>query len=231
MRMQLWDHSLADLVLKGGPIMWPLLLCSIVALALILDRAIAHLRMRVDYPKFVRELAARVTGGELDDARELCNSQRGPIAATAGAYLDTVDLDDDARGSVVAREGALALEGAERRLRGLSTIAHLATLLGLLGTVAGLVGAFHQIELAGGQVQPSDLASGIWEALLTTVFGLTIAIPCLAAFHSLESRADQMARRMGFIVSYLDQWLGKHTARAQSEEAQRGSLPAAVGQD
>ncbi len=228
--MQVWNHSLAELVLKGGPIMWPLLGCSVVALALILDRSLAHIRMRLDYPKFVGELAARVTTGKLEQARELCSTYRGPVAATAGAYLDTIDLDDDARGSVVAREGALALEGAEQRLRGLSTIAHLATLLGLLGTVAGLVGAFHQIELAGGQVQPSDLAAGIWEALLTTVFGLAIAIPCLAAFHSLESRADQMARRMSFIVSYLDQWLGKHTAQMHSDEGERDSLPAAVGQ-
>ena len=85
-------------------------------------------------------------------------------------------------------------------------MAQVATLLGLLGTVAGLVSAFHQIELNAGQIQPGDLAEGIWAALLTTVFGLTIAIPSLLAFHFFESRIDRIENKMSFVVSYLDQW-------------------------
>ena len=73
--------------------------------------------------------------------------------------------------------------------------------------MAGLVGAFHQIELKGGQVQPGDLASGIWSALLTTVCGLTIALPCLAAYHLLQSVAGRAALQMQWITSQLDEWL------------------------
>lgn len=209
--MLLWGQSLGELLSKGGPVMWPLLGCSVIGLALIADRSLVYLRMHLDYRAFVAALKDRIDAGRLDEAAALCKRTTSPVAVTAGAYLAGLDLDDDARTSVVQREGGLALQAAERRLRALSALAHLATLLGLLGTVAGLVGAFHTIELAGGKVQPSDLASGIWEALLTTVFGLTIAIPCLAAYHGFESAADRMALRMSFVVSYLDQWLGKHS--------------------
>jgi biopolymer transport protein ExbB len=211
--MTIWDQTLGQLLVRGGPVMWPLLGCSVLGLALILDRGLAHLRMRIDYQGFVEQMRVRVREGRLQEAAALCGANASPVAKAAGAYLAGLGLDDEVRASVVEREGSLALEAAERRLRGLAAVAHVSTLLGLLGTVAGLVGAFHTIELSGGVVQPSDLASGIWEALLTTVFGLSIAIPCLIAFHAFESRADAMARRMSFTVSYLDQWLGKHTGR------------------
>src|SRR3989338_4894271 len=98
------------------------------------------------------------------------------------------------------------------RLQALAAITHLAPLLGLLGTVTGLVTAFHQIEILGGTVQPNDLAAGIWEALITTVFGLVIAIPAMAAYHGFESSADQTARRMQFVISELDEFFGKRSA-------------------
>ena len=93
----------------------------------------------------------------------------------------------------------------------IAAIAHIAPLLGLIGTVTGLVSAFHQIERLGGSVQPSDLAGGIWSAMLTTVFGLVVAIPCMAAYHGFESWADRIARRMQFVVSELDEFFGKRS--------------------
>jgi biopolymer transport protein ExbB len=224
--VSLWQHTLDELFLRGGPLMWPLLLCSIVALALMLDRGVAHLRAGLDYGSFIARLRDLTTGGRLPDAVRMCSGLRGPIARTAEAYLRHVELEDELRGSIVEREGSQALEAVEHRQRGLSAVAHIATLTGLLGTVVGLVGAFHQIELAGGHVQPSDLAAGIWQALLTTVFGLTVAIPSFVAFHLFESRADRMARRMGFVVSYLDQWLGKRTAHRRDEAAPSQPAPA-----
>jgi len=101
----------------------------------------------------------------------------------------------------------------------------------LLGTVTGLVEAFHEIELRGGQVQPADLASGIWEALLTTVFGLVIAIPCVAAYGWLDRRVTSIALQMEWIVTYLDEWL--HLAHTDSTPAIAASLPkihSAVGE-
>jgi len=189
--------------------MWPLLGCSVVAVALVIDRLIALVSVRLNFTRFAKELEHHLADGDSSAAIALCGSRRSPVARTAKAYLTQLRTTRDERHSIVRREGALALEKVEKRLRGLATIAQVSTLMGLLGTVAGLVAAFRQIELASGQVQPGDLAEGIWAALLTTVFGLTIAIPSFLASQAFESRVDAIARRMEFIVSYLDQWLGE----------------------
>ena len=102
-------------------------------------------------------------------------------------------------------------------------------LLGLIGTVIGLVAAFLQIELNAGQVQPGDLAEGIWAALLTTVFGLCIAIPTFLILQVFESRVDRMARRMSYVVAYLDQWLGRKTASVVSRKKSKTEEPVASG--
>jgi len=99
----------------------------------------------------------------------------------------------------------------ELRLRMLSSISHISPLMGLLGTVLGMVAAFAQIDMNEGIVEAGDLASGIWKALLTTVFGLTIAIPCMASFHAFEGFADKVSRQMQFIVTTLDECFGKVT--------------------
>jgi biopolymer transport protein ExbB len=104
----------------------------------------------------------------------------------------------------VKRAGALVLEGVEKRLRVLAAISHLAPLVGLLGTVTGMVMAFARIETLEGAPRPADLAGGIWEALLTTVFGLAVAIPCMAAYHAYDSVADKIARRMELAITALD---------------------------
>ena len=218
--MILWGKTLRELFDLGGYLMWPLLVFSILAAALVLDRTWTHYRLRLDFRRFVDHLQKLVSAGKTAQAVEFCARHRSPVARTAEAYLRHLDRADEIRSGAVELEGAQALELLEQRQRGLSALAHIATLTGLLGTVAGLVRAFQQIEAAGGQVQPSDLAGGIWAALLTTVFGLTIAIPSFIAFHWFESRSDRKARRMEYIVSYLDQWLGRHTTgRPRSADA------------
>ena len=108
---------------------------------------------------------------------------------------------------ILGREASRQVTRLERDMNWLATIASIATLLGLLGTVTGLVTAFHQIEVHGGQAQPGDLAAGIWEALITTVFGLVIAIPSMAAYQLLSHWAGAVALQMEWIVAYLEEWL------------------------
>ncbi len=192
--------------------MWPLLVCSIVGFAIILERTLYFLWLRLDYTRFSQELKELLVKRKMKEALLLCRKHANPIPKIAEQYLKNLN-HDQLRGEILKREGSIALEKVETRLRALAAITHIAPLLGLLGTVTGLVAAFHRIEVLGGQVQPSDLASGIWEALLTTVYGLVIAIPCMAAYHSFESAADRIARRMQFMISELDEFFGKNSAR------------------
>lgn len=224
----LWDQTLIGLFQKGGFAMWPLLACSILGLAIILERGVYFFRLRLDYEKFAGELKQQLLKRRLKEALALSHKHPNPVPRIAEHYLRNLKKDS-LRNEVLKREGSVALEKIETRLRPLAALTHIAPLLGLLGTVTGLVTAFHQIEILGGQVQPGDLAAGIWEALITTVFGLVIAIPCMAAYHGFESAADRIARRMQFMVSELDEFFGKHSVgdfQAEDIEAANATMRA-----
>lgn len=191
--------------------MWPLLVCSVIGFAIIVERSLYFYRLRFSYKVFGDELKKLLSKKKIKEALVFCRRHSNPVPRIAEHYLRNLN-SDSLRNEILKREGSYALEQVETRLRALAAITHIAPLLGLLGTVTGLVTAFHQIEILGGQVQPGDLAAGIWEALITTVFGLVIAIPTMAAYHGFESNADSIARRMQFIVSELDEFFGKNSS-------------------
>ena len=209
-----------DIFLRGGIVMWPLLFCSVLGAAVILDRAVFFLRLRATN---LRRLQDRVVGdlrrGDGEAALRAARSSDHPVARVAASYLENLDRPAALRTEIVRREGSLQLERVEKRLRVLAAISHLAPLLGLLGTVLGMVLAFAKIEGLQGAMKPADLAGGIWQALLTTVFGLVVAIPCMAAYHGFEGLADKIARRMQFIVTSLDEALGQAGGDLVQEES------------
>ena len=203
----MWGQSVSELFERGGPVMWPLLGCSILAVALIAERVLVYQRLRVAYGPLLAELESRIADGSLDQVVDRHGSSRRPLHRVLVAYLRHRGAEKPFRDQVVLREASQQVARYDRRLNWLGILTHATPLLGLLGTVAGLVDAFHQIELKGGQVQPGDLAGGIWSALLTTVCGLTIALPCLAAYHLLQSVAGRAALQMQWLTSQLDEWL------------------------
>ncbi len=221
--------DIIELFLRGGIVMWPLLVCSVLGLAIIVDRFVAYLLIRADYARFGRELSEIV----LMDGRgaaagiAFCKQKRHPVARVAQIYLENLKQNDSLRVDLIKRQGSIEIEKVERWLRALSSIAHIAPLMGLLGTVLGMVAAFAQIDMNQGIVEAGDLAAGIWEALLTTVFGLTVAIPCMASFHAFEGFADKVSRQMQFLVTSLDECFGKVTdavVTASEPEAQESEM-------
>ena len=220
--MLFWDQTLAELFLKGSFVMIPLLICCVLGATIIVERGIYYMRLRFSYEKFskgLRSMLQKENG--FREAIVYSRKKGNPISRLAEMYILHVQ-NDGLREEILNREGSLALEKMEAHLRTLAAITHLAPLLGLLGTVTGLVTAFHQIEIVGGQVQASQLAGGIWEALITTVFGLVIAIPCMAAYHGYESHVDRVSRRMQFIVTDLDEYFGKTTGPKRNERVAYG---------
>jgi len=203
-----WDQSLLELFRKGGFAMWPLLVCSILGIAIVIERGVYFTRLRLPYARFLADLKARLQRGDTRQAISLCLKHANPVPHVAAEYLKHLK-HDALREEVLKKTGSYVLEKIESRLRILAALTHIAPLLGLLGTVMGLVSAFHRIELLGGQVQPGDLAAGIWEALITTVFGLIIAIPCMAAYHGFEGAADRITRQMQLIIAELNAFFGK----------------------
>jgi biopolymer transport protein ExbB len=183
----------AEIFEKGGPIVWVLLAYSIIALALVLERVLHFTLMKRLPGDFEQGLKMAFSENCVDTYLE---SLKGPDArimqAIKQASLEGIsDLD-----SVASRIGSEELQRMERGFRTLSILGHTAPLLGLLGTIIGMIKAFMVIEVAGGQVDSQALAGGIWEAMLTTGVGLTVAIPVLLLLHMLESVADKRAHGM-----------------------------------
>ncbi len=206
---------------KGGPLMWVLLALSVVAVAVILDRIVVYLSYGLWPDRWLRGLEDSLREGRIEEAGASAKNNPHPVARVVEAYLDNRNLPGKIRLEAVKRAGSLSLEKVEARIRVLAAIAHLSPLIGLLGTVIGMVVAFSQIQALQGTVKPGDLAGGIWEALLTTVFGLAVAIPSMAAFHAFESHADKIARRMEMAIGILDEVLDAGQADVSRAESLR----------
>jgi len=179
---------------QGGPVMLVLLIFSVTALAIILLKAYQFWTLRIHRTRFVDQVIELLEQGETIKAQKILEQRNHPVSEVLLTTLSTAlrhDMDAKDRESEIQRVGSRVIRDMESWLRGLSSIAHLSPLLGLLGTVLGMIAAFMQLEAAGSQVHPALLAGGIWEALLTTAFGLAIAIPAMAAYHYLEGWVDR----------------------------------------
>lgn len=211
----MWGHSLWELFQRGGLVMWPLLAFSIVAFAIVVERAFAFLLQAGSYQAFVKRLHERLgsdsTGGA---ALQYAETDRTPLGRLTQVYLLHRGESEKSLDERLGLEASQSLASMEQRLHWLSVIGAIAPMLGLLGTVLGLVEAFHQIEVQGGQVQPGDLAAGIWKALLTTVYGLIVALPTLAAWHLLQQRVSTVALQMQWLTARLN----GHFSRSKGAE-------------
>jgi biopolymer transport protein ExbB len=171
--------------------MIPIILCSVIGLALILDRIYSYRKMRLSgfkVPDGVKKALAR---GDLSGATDLLD----PHLAGGAVLLEAMARHREGGGGIQATFNLAASDlvgRMETSLRGLATVAALAPLLGLLGTVIGMIRAFMVIESHGSAVSPALLAGGIWEALLTTAAGLSVAIPCLLFHNLFQGRIEQV---------------------------------------
>ena len=202
----MWGLDIWELLTRGGVVMWPLLCCSVLSVAIAIERLCYFSIKATRYSRFQGHLEKLMRAKDIQAADSFVSFHRSPLARVAKTYLSHISQPASLRQEAATREASLQLTHLERRLGWLSIIGTLAPMIGLLGTVIGLVDAFQQIELAGGQVQPSDLAAGIWKALLTTVFGLIVALPTLAIFHVFDSRVGSLALQMQWLVAHLNEW-------------------------
>lgn len=182
-----------DIFDKGGPVVWVLLAYSFLALVIVIERSLHYMLMKKLPRDFETSLAKAFSENKVD---AYLNQLQGPDARILqginNARHDGIrNLD-----SVASRCGSVELLRLERGFRTLSILGHTAPLLGLLGTIIGMIKAFMVIELSGGRVDSQALAGGIWEAMLTTGVGLAVAIPVLLMLHILESKADRRAHDM-----------------------------------
>ncbi|MCB1071292.1 MAG: MotA/TolQ/ExbB proton channel family protein [Kiritimatiellae bacterium] len=198
-------ETLSDWIQRGGWVMSPILLCSLLVVAISLERLLVLGLWEWGFTARVRRVRARLLSGTPVDweVRALPPSLRPVMLAVRENW---------SRSRARLEEAMLfAAHGVKRRLEAhlttLSVISQVAPLLGLLGTVLGMVRAFLAVQQGGGEVNPSALAGGIWEALLTTVFGLVVAIPAYLAWHGFERL---IATRLEAVEELMETWITLH---------------------
>jgi biopolymer transport protein ExbB len=189
----------------GGPVVWILLLMSLVAVSIMLIKVWQLSKLKPERRTSIDKSLSLWHKGETTPAKLMLNDKYSveKVALVAMRGLTDNSVDKTLLKEELNRVATLKLEQLRSYLRPLEVIATLSPLLGLLGTVIGMIMAFQQMAAAGNQVDPSVLSGGIWQALLTTAVGLTVAIPVVAVHTWLERKNERVASLMNDVVTQL----------------------------
>lgn len=180
---------------RGGPALWLIAALSVLTLALILWKIWRFSRMGAWSGAATERAITLWADGAAHDAQALLNTRRSlraHLAARAMAACEDPGLDEAAAREETTRAARADLAEARRGLRALELIASIAPLIGLLGTVLGMIEAFQTLQASGNRADPTALAGGIWEALLTTAAGMAVAIPAAMALSWFDSIVDRL---------------------------------------
>ena len=184
-----------ELFRSGGPIMWPLLLCAVASVAVMLERFVSIRRAASDTESLMETVRARLAAGQVEEAVKVCESAPGPVSSLLASGLrhrhQSSDAIERAMEELALRETPLLY----KRLGVLDTIITIAPLLGLLGTITGMMSTFSVIATAGGN-NPTAITGGIGEALIATACGLAIAILTLIGYNYLTEKVKEVIADM-----------------------------------
>ncbi|MDD5487807.1 MAG: MotA/TolQ/ExbB proton channel family protein [Candidatus Omnitrophica bacterium] len=186
--------------------MWPLLFCSLVTVAIAMERFFVFQGAKVNTSNLLTRVKKMIAEESFEKAERMCRKTRGPVANVIAVTLHVRGRQVAEKEKIVSLAGSREIRGIGRRVRLLGIIAHVSPLLGLLGTVTGMIRAFREIQGLGGQVDASVLAGGIWEALITTATGLAIAIPAMLAYHYFEGEIERFTSEMKEAIQQVFEW-------------------------
>ncbi len=179
--------------------MYVIMALSVYVLGIIFFKAYQFITSGMFDTEFVDRVMLPIKRGELTDAAHILSREKGPVARIMRVAVECVmnrQMTIKSRESEIARVGSAELRYLESHLRGLEMAASIGPLLGLLGTVIGMVVAFAKLAEAGARVDPSMLAGGIWQALITTVGGLIVAVPAMGSYYLFDSFIERVRATM-----------------------------------
>jgi biopolymer transport protein ExbB len=180
-----------EFLAKGGVLVGPILLCSVVALALFLERLVRLGRVKIRGNGLVSSISSHLKNGEDQQAYAVASQDPSPMGRILTQAMEVKDQDRETLEAVLVHATEAEARDLGRYLQALATIGNITPLLGLLGTVLGMIKAFMVIQQMGGKVNAAVLAGGIWEAMLTTALGLAVALPTMVAHSYLTARVDR----------------------------------------
>jgi len=180
-----------DFIVKGGPVMWPIIGFSIVACIIIIERLLYLHRISVDEQKLFTHVKNSLLEGHYNEALAICDQNISPFSTLLKIGIENRHQPESIQRDILKDAAALEAPKLERGLSLLSTITSIEPLMGLLGTVTGTMRAFGVLGTFGAVSDPTALASGVSEALITTVAGLIVAIPCTVFYNYFVDRINR----------------------------------------
>lgn len=222
-------QSIWDFVVKGGVLMIPIGLCSLAALTVIVERALSLRRRRIIPPDLVGRIGAALEREGRGRALEICRQDASPTANIFAAAIRRMDEPLAALERHVEQAGAREIFGMRKHLRVLSVVAAVSPLLGLLGTIFGMIRAFQTVATSAEALGRTELlAQGIYQAMITTAAGLIVAIPALVAYHWISSKIDRLVGEMDLMTVVLveDHLRGTANGGAAHTAQRDGRAPA-----
>jgi biopolymer transport protein ExbB len=197
------SKSVGQLIGDSGAIGLCIIALSVVALAVVIENFVSLKRDKLAPPELIDEIQALFDEEQYQEAMELCENETTYFTRVCGAGIAKIGHPFGAIEKSLEEMGDEESIKLHQKIGWLALIANTAPMMGLLGTVGGMVKAFNKIASSGGQASPAELAGGISEALLTTMFGLIVAIPVTAAFAYLRNRMVKTVIELGAIVEDL----------------------------
>ncbi|MBN1326471.1 MAG: MotA/TolQ/ExbB proton channel family protein [Candidatus Cloacimonetes bacterium] len=196
------ESSWFTIAAKGGILMVVLLVVSIIAITIIIERLIKFRRARLDKAEFFKELHGYIADNQIERAIQFCEEkERSPLAKIVALAIENYEVGVSKRREIIELALRKEMRKFEKNLGALSTFAAIAPLIGFLGTVTGMVKVFMKIAETGGGVDISVLATGIWEALVTTIGGLTVGIISILFYNYLVGRVENIAYEIDDITN------------------------------
>lgn len=188
--------NLLIMIYKGGWLMIPIVLCSLIGVAIAIEKLLFLRKIRINTSHFMLRLRSLIMKTNIDDAIVLCSKTPGPIAKVLSIGISKSGRTKKDIQEIIESAGREEIYTMENHLGVLATIAAVAPMLGFLGTVTGMIRAFMMVQELGGNVNATVLAGGIWEALITTAAGLIVGIPAYLTYNYLISKIGRLVLEM-----------------------------------
>jgi len=213
-----------DFIVKGGVVLWVIMALSVIGMAIIVERVLYFRSIRTDEEKLFQRVKASVEKGHFEEALSICDNNESPLSALIKVGIEYRSYPESAQKEILKDAAAQEVPRLERNVSTLGTIAHIAPLLGLLGTVTGTMKAFGVLGRFGAVADPSILAMGISEALITTVGGIVVAVPAVIFYNLLVTKVNLILLKMENQVTALIMMINSGKRRVSAAEP--ASLPA-----
>jgi biopolymer transport protein ExbB len=192
-----------DLFIKGGPVLWFIILLSLIAAAIIIERLLYFRRISSDETKLFNRVKVSLQKGFFEEALSICDSNLSPLGALLRVGIEHRNESDEGLREIMKDSANQEIPRLEKYISSLDTIAHISPLCGLLGTVTGTMKAFGVLGTFGAVSDPTLLAKGISEALITTVVGIIVAVPSVIFYNYFVAKTSRILITLEYQVNEL----------------------------